>query len=398
MKAAKDTSERMIFPIRTAQRVSEISSEPFRLALKLPNDVIRLSVGEPDFETPDFVRQAAKEAMDNGLTHYSPAAGFDNLRAAVAEKLHRDNGIICDPENEVLITPGSSSGIFLSLLALVDPGDEVLVPDPAWFHYTTLVKLCGAKAVGVPVNLGASASLSVEELERCITEKTRVLIVNTPSNPTGMVLTKENIEALGELAERHDLTVISDEVYEKIIYSGNTHVSPASMTAFRERTITSNGFSKAYAMTGWRIGYLTGPSEIVEKIVALNGYTLVCPNSIAQAAAYVALTDARMNLASKQMVDRFAARRKLVLEELSSIPKIKAVPPQGAFYVWVDISANGMKSENFAAQLIERERVAALPGNLFGARGEGFIRFSFAVREDYLKLGLQRFRNFVTHG
>jgi aspartate/methionine/tyrosine aminotransferase len=265
---------------KISERVSTVSPEPFRLALELPTDVISLSVGEPDFETPEFIRQAGKTAIDQGLTHYSPATGFDYLRAAVAEKLRRDNGIVCYPESEVLITPGSSSGIFLSLLALTDQGDEVLVPDPAWFHYRTLIELCGAKAVGVPVSLGTAPRLDAGEVEKRISEKTKVLILNSPSNPTGLVLSKENIQALGELAEEYDLWVISDEVYEKIIYNGNTHVSPASMDTFKGRTITSNGFSKAYAMTGWRVGYLAGPAEALEKITALNGYVLVCANSI----------------------------------------------------------------------------------------------------------------------
>jgi aspartate/methionine/tyrosine aminotransferase len=380
-----------------AHRVSAVSPEPFRLALKLPQDVIRLSVGEPDFDTPDFVRQAAKEAIDRGATHYSPAAGFDHLRVAVANKLRRDNKINCDPETEVLITPGSSSGIFLTLLALVDPGEEVIVPDPAWFHYTTLIELCGAKPVRVPVTLGDNPSLDALEVKKRVNKRTRVMILNSPSNPTGMILSKENLKALGEIAEKHNLTVISDEVYEKIIYPGHTHVSPASMAAFKGRTITSNGFSKAYAMTGWRVGYLAGPPEIVEKIVALNGYILVCPSSVSQEAAYAALRDQRMEGAIKKMVDRFSGRRKVVLDMLAMAQGIKAFPPQGAFYTWVDISAKKMSSVDFTRQLLECERVGVLPGTLFGEAGESFIRISFAVNENDLKIALERIRKFATN-
>jgi aspartate/methionine/tyrosine aminotransferase len=354
-----------------------------------------LSVREPDSETPEFVKQAGRDAIDRGLTHYSPATGFDHLRKAVADKLRRDNGIVCDSESEVLITPGSSSGIFLALLALTEPGDEVLVQDPAWFHYTTLIELCGAKAVGVPAELGVNPGLDQGEAEKRITKRTKLLILNSPSNPTGLVLSKPNIEALGELAEKYDLWVISDEVYEKIIYDNNTHLSPASLASFQGRTITSNGFSKAYAMTGWRVGYLAGPSTVVEKMTGLNGYIQVCASSIAQQAAYTALADRRMDAEVKRMVERYVARRRMVLDALTGLPGVAAFPPQGAFYTWIDVSAKGLPSTDFARRLMDRERIGVLPGNLFGMRGEGFIRISFAVNDEKLKTGLERLRRFL---
>jgi aspartate aminotransferase len=302
-----------------AERAKQVSSEAFRLALNLPKDVIRLTGGEPDFETPSFVREAAKDAIDKGFTHYSPSTGYDELRKAVAEKLHRENRIAYDYGTEVLITPGSSSGIFLSLLALVNPGDEVLIPDPAWFHYMALTRFCGGSPVRIPVTLGQDASKDAEEARRRITPRTRVLILNSPNNPTGMTLSREYIQAFGEIAEEHDLTVISDEIYEKIIYEGNLHTSPASLPTLRHRTITSNGFSKAYAMTGWRIGYLAGPSQIIEKVTGLSGYALVCPSSVSQKAAYAAITDPRMDDSIRGMVDRFGKRRKMVLEALNGL-------------------------------------------------------------------------------
>lgn len=359
--------------------------------------MIGLSVGEPDFETPSFVREAAKKAIDEGFTHYSPAAGYDELREAVAEKLRRENGIACDYESEVVITPGSSSGIFLALLALLDPRDEVLLPDPAWFHYSTLITLCGASAVGLPIKFEQTASLDIEEAERLITDKTKVLILNSPSNPTGIVFSKESIKLVSELAGEHDLIVISDEIYEKIIYPGNVHVSPGSLAELKQRTITSNGFSKAYAMTGWRVGYLAGPSEIIEKVTALNGYTLVCPSSMSQKAALAALKDPRTVSCIKEMVDRLSGRRKVVLEALAGLPGVKVHPPQGAFYAWVDIRGTGMSSEEFAYRLIEDERVGVLPGTIFGENGRGHVRISFATGESQLGEGLERFRRFVIH-
>lgn len=380
---------------RIAERATSVSAEPFRLALKLPKDVLRLSVGEPDFETPSFVKEAAKQAIDEGLTHYSPATGYDDLRRAVAEKLRRENQINYDYESEIVITPGSSSGIHLVLQTLLDPGDEVLVPDPGWFHYVTLVSLCGATPVGLPIELGQNQAINVRAAEKLITDKTKILILNSPSNPTGTVLSRDDIKAVGELAEKHDLLIITDEIYEKIIYPGNQHVSPASMPGLKERTITSNGFSKAYAMTGWRVGYLAGPSEIIEKVTALSGYIFVCPSSVSQRAAEVALTDPRMNDAIRSMVDRFTKRRTIVLEGLADLPGITVFPPQGTFYTWIDIQRTGLSSEQFVYKLLEEERVGVLPGNLFGKRGEGHIRISFATGEDALKQGLERFRKFV---
>jgi aspartate/methionine/tyrosine aminotransferase len=210
-----------------------------------------------------------------------------------------------------------------------------------------------------------------------------------------MVLSRENILALGEIAEEHDLAVISDEIYEKIIYEGNVHTSPASLPALRHRAITSNGFSKAYAMTGWRIGYLAGPSEIIEKVTALSGYTLVCPSSVSQKAAYAAITNPRMDDCIKRMVDRFGRRRELVLEAFDGLRGVRAHPPQGTFYAWVDISETRISSEQFAYKLLESERVGVLPGSLFGPRGEGHIRISFATGDDQLKEGLQRLRRFI---
>jgi aspartate/methionine/tyrosine aminotransferase len=370
--------------------------EPFRLALDLPKDVIRLSVGEPDFDTPDFIQAAAKRSIDEGLTHYSPASGYEDLRKAVAEKLQRENRISYDYSKEIVMTPGSASGIFLALLTLLDPGDEALVPDPAWFHYRTLIKLCGATPVSMPVKFeGGTSSLGLEETKRRVTNKTKVLILNSPSNPTGLMLSKEVLVEIGEFAEKHNLWVISDEIYEKIVYAGNTHTSPASLPGLKERTLTSNGFSKAYAMTGWRVGFVAGPPQVMEKIAALNGYVFLGPSSVSQRAALVGLTDPRTDAAIRTMVDRFAKRRQVVLDALDGLPGIKVYPPQGTFYTWIDITGTGMSSEDFSAKLIETEKVGLLPGPLFGELGKGHVRIAFSTGEDKLNEALQRFRRFV---
>lgn len=377
-------------------RAREISLEPFRLALALPKDVIRLSVGEPDFDTPDFIRDAAKRSIDDGFTHYSPASGYEDLRKAVAEKLRRENGISYNHQTDVVITPGSSSGIFLAMLALLDPRDEVLVPDPAWFHYRTLIRLCGAKPVSMPVKFESdTSSLDLEETKRRVTSRTKILILNSPSNPTGLMLSRDVLKEVGEFAEKHNLWIISDEVYEKIVYPGNSHISPASLPRLKERTLTSNGFSKAYSMTGWRVGYLAGVPEIMEKVAALNGYILLGPSSISQRAALIGVTDPRIDTAISGMVKRYTKRREIVLDALMNLPKIKVYPPQGAFYTWIDIRGTGMSSEQFSSKLIEREKVGLLPGPLFGELGEGHVRISFSTGEDDLTEALARFRRFV---
>ena len=371
-------------------------SNPFGLVYALPKDVLRLTAGEPDFDTPDFIRHAAKRAMDEGFTHYSPASGYEDLKEAVAGKLHRENGLRYDYAREIVITPGSSSGIFLAMLALLDPGDEVLVPDPAWFHYRTLIRCCGAKSVDVPVKF-EDASLDLAEARRHLTSRTKLLVLNSPQNPTSVMFSRESLEQIGDLAEKHDLWILSDEVYEKIVYPPNKHISPASLPRLKDRTLTSNGFSKAYAMTGWRVGYLAGSTEVIEKVAALSGYILNCPSSVSQRAALTAMTDPRMEPAVKAMIERFTKRREIVLEVLDNLPGIKVYPPKGAFYAWIDITGTGMSSEKFSSRLLEEQRVGVMPGYLFGKQGEGHVRISFATREDKLQEALGRFRKFVVN-
>jgi aspartate/methionine/tyrosine aminotransferase len=365
------------------------------MALELPEDVIRLTVGEPDFDTPEVIREAGKRAIDEGATHYTPITGIDDLRRVVAQKLYRENKVNYDYEDEVLITPGSSSGIYLALQSLLDPGDEVLVPDPGWFHYVTLIELCGGKPIPLPITPGANTPLNLDDLGRLVSKRSKALILNSPSNPTGTVLSEDTIKAVGDFAEEHDLIIISDEIYERIIYAPNVHLSPASLSKLKPRTLTFNGFSKAYAMTGWRIGYVAGPSDILEKMIALNGYILVCATSMSQRAALTALTESRAEDSVKRMASKFAERRETVLEKLSSLRGLEVYAPQGAFYTWIDVSGTSLSGEQFSYKLIAEEKVGVLPGILFGARNNKAVRISFATSEDKLKEALGRFSNFV---
>ena len=382
--------------MRMSARAKEISLEPFRLALDLPKDVISLSVGEPGFETPEFVREAAKKSIDDLCTHYTPVTGFADLRKAIADKLRRDNSLSYDYEKEVVVTPGSAVGVFMAMLTLLDPGDQILITDPAWFHYDTLANLCGAEPVRSPVKFeGDVPSLDLAATKRLVTRKTKAIILNNPMNPMGTSFSRDVLEEVGRFAEEHNLWIISDEVYEKIVYPPNKHISPASLPGLKERTITSNGMSKGYVLPGFRIGYLAGPPDILERIGALTGYMLVCASSMSQRAAYVALTDPRMGAFIKETLVQYTKRRKMVLDTLSGVRGISLHPPQGTFYAWIDIKRTGMSSEKFTKRLAEEQKVGVMPGPLFGKRGKGHIRISFATAEDKLKLGLERFREFV---
>jgi len=382
--------------MRMSARAKEISLEPFRLALDLPKDVISLSVGEPGFETPEFVREAAKKSIDDLCTHYTPVTGFADLRKAIADKLRRDNSLSYDYEKEVVVTPGSAVGVFMAMLTLLDPGDQILITDPAWFHYDTLANLCGAEPVRSPVKFeGDVPSLDLAATKRLVTRKTKAIILNNPMNPMGTSFSRDVLEEVGRFAEEHNLWIISDEVYEKIVYPPNKHISPASLPGLKERTITSNGMSKGYVLPGFRIGYLAGPPDILERIGALTGYMLVCASSMSQRAAYVALTDPRMDAFINETLVQYTKRRKMVLDTLSGVRGISLHPPQGTFYAWIDIKRTGMSSEKFTKRLAEEQKVGVMPGPLFGKRGKGHIRISFATAEDKLKLGLERFREFV---
>lgn len=384
--------------MRMSARAKEISLEPFRLALDLPKDVISLSVGEPGFETPEFVREAAKKSIDDLNTHYTPVTGFADLRKAIADKLRRDNSLSYDYEKEVVVTPGSAVGVFMGMLTLLDPGDQILITDPAWFHYDTLANLCGAEPVRSPVKFeGDVPSLDLAATKRLVTRKTKAIILNNPMNPMGTSFSRDVLEEVGHFAEEHNLWIISDEVYEKIVYPPNKHISPASLPGLKERTLTSNGMSKGYVLPGFRIGYLAGPPDILERLGALTGYMLVCAGSMSQRAAYVALTDPRMDAFIKETLVQYTKRRKMVLDTLSGVRGISLHPPQGTFYAWIDIKGTGMSSEKFTKKLAEEQKVGVMPGPLFGKRGKGHIRISFATAEDKLKLGLERFRDFVIH-
>ncbi|MCL6003115.1 MAG: pyridoxal phosphate-dependent aminotransferase [Thermoplasmatales archaeon] len=381
--------------ISLSERAVNIDDDVFKLALGLPKDVIPLTAGEPDFPTADFVNLAAKKAMDSNFTHYTASNGILPLREAISKKLKEDNNLSYDPD-EIVVSPGSSPSIFLLLFALADRGDEVLVPDPAWFHYPILTSLAGGRAIRVPQRREEGFRLAPEDIERKITDRTRLMIVNSPSNPTGHVLSKEELEGIAGVAERKNLIIISDEIYEKILYGNHKHISIASLSGMRDRTVTVNGLSKGYAMMGWRIGFAASNAELSGKMRSLLGYTVVCPGSVAQYAAIEALTSQKSREYVKNMVATWTRRRIMVLKFVEEFHDVMSIaPPEGAFYGWINVSGSGMTGKDVSANLLKEYKVGVMPGYLFGDSGKDYIRISYATSDEVVEEGMKRLGKFL---
>lgn len=362
--------------------------------------VVLFTVGEPDFDTPDNIKQAAHRAIQSGFTKYTAAAGMLELRRAIAQKLKDDNGLDYAPE-EVLVSNGGKQAIFMIMLCLVQDGDEVLLPTPYWVSYADQTRICGARPAAIGATGTADFKLTPEALEKAITKRSKLLVLNTPCNPTGAVLTRDELSPLVEVALAHDLWILSDEIYEKIIYDGLEHVSAASLSdQARQRVITINGLSKTYAMTGWRVGYAAGPQEVIKAAVNIQSNTTSAPNSIAQRAALEALTGPQDSVG--EMREAFDRRRRLLVDGLNAIPGISCFMPQGAFYAFADCrgllgkSYKGKRvdtSHDLCAALLGQVQVAVVEGSAFGA--EGYLRFSYATSAEAIAAGLERLQRFV---
>ena len=354
-------------------------------------DVCSFSAGEPDFDTPVHIREAAKAALDAGKTRYGPAAGEVKLREAIAHKLQTDNGLCYGPEN-IAVTNGGKQSLFNLMMAIIQPGDEVIIPAPYWVSYPEIVKLAEGTAVIVQTDASTGFRITPEQLRAAITPKTKLFVLNSPSNPTGMVYTPDEIRALAEVVVEHNIWVVSDEIYEKILYDGATHLSIGAVSpeAF-ERTITSNGFAKAYAMTGWRVGYLAAHKDLIKATTAIQGHSTSNVCTFAQYGAIAALSDSQDCV--KEMVAAFSERRKVMLDGLNSIPGISCLAPDGAFYMFADISSVGMSSPDFCKELLETQHVAVIPGIAFDA--DTHIRLSYAASLDTIYKGLDRLKKFV---
>lgn len=352
--------------------------------------VISLGIGEPDMPTPKLVCEAAKEALDKGITHYTPNAGTLAFRQAIAEKSYLKE-LHYDPNTEIIVTNGGMGALSLLFLVLLNKGDEILIQDPQWLNYVAQVAYCDGTAVRVPTDLEHNFEMQPEAIEKLITPHTKALMINTPNNPTGSVMTRETMAKIAELAVKHDLLVISDDVYNTLLYAGEEAPCIASFPGMKERTVIVNSFSKSYAMTGWRIGYLAGPAEIVDRMTKCQENFNACPNAIGQYAAVAALDHPEL---CTQLRDIFARRRTVLLEGLASIPGMNSNDPTGAFYVFADIRAFGMSSEEFCNRLLDDEHVVCIPGSAFGACGEGFVRIAYTCSDADLTEAIARIRRF----
>ena len=352
--------------------------------------VCAFAAGEPDFNTPDCIKNACEAALDEHKTRYVAAAGLPELRTALCEKLQAENGISYEP-SQVLIANGGKHALAQVFQTLINPGDEVIIPAPFWLSYPEMVRVAGGVPVFVKTSVEDGFLMSPEQLEAAITPKTVAVVMNSPSNPTGMMYTPEQLRAIGEVAIKHDIWVVSDEIYEKMVYGG---VEQASMAAFGpefyDHTITVNGFSKTFAMTGWRLGYAAGPKPFMKALFALQSHLASAPNTFAQWGAIAALKEAGPDVAT--MVKAFAERRERIYALMSAIPGVKCPKPEGAFYVFPDISSFGMTSLEFAQRLLEEHHVAVVPGVAFG--DDTCVRLSYAGSMDNIEEGMRRFTAF----
>lgn len=355
-------------------------------------DIVTLAAGEPDFDTPDFVKLAAIEAINSGFTKYTPTSGIPELKKLICDKFKKDNSLEFSP-NQIVVSCGAKHSLFNTFLVLVNPGDEVLIPFPYWVSYPEMVNLCQGTARFIKTSPKNSFKLNPSDLIKQINERTKILVLNSPSNPTGCVYTKDELKEIADICVKNNIFVISDEIYEKLIYDGLTHVSIASFgKEIKDLTITVNGFSKSYSMTGWRLGYLGANEVIAEAVSRLQDHSTSNPNSITQKAGLAAL-NAPEEFFSK-ICTQFQERRDYCISRLSKMPKISPIIPKGAFYIFCDISKTNLSSTQVANRLLEEKYLSLIPGQGFGA--DDYVRLSFAASNQQLEKGLDRLQDWLT--
>ena len=355
-------------------------------------DVIHMEIGRPDFDTPQVIKEAANQALANGNVFYTSNYGTPELRQAIADKLKRDNGIDYKAE-EILVTIGVGEGTYAAVAAFTEPGDEILVPDPVWLNYIHVPHFFGAVPVSYKLREENNYQIDLDEIEGLITSKTRMLVINTPGNPTGVVQSQETLEKLAEIAKKHDLIVVSDEIYEKLVYDGARHVSIAALPGMKERTITLNGFSKCYSMTGWRLGYVAAPVEFIKAMVRVHAYINTCAPSFVQEAGITALEKAEPDV--QEMVKEYQRRRDYTVSAINAIDGLSCKTPGGAFYIFVNIKELGKTSAEMTDYLLDTAKIAAVPGSAFGPQGEGYIRLSYACSYERIVEAMDRLKKAV---
>jgi aminotransferase len=351
--------------------------------------VIHLEVGRPDFDTPEHIKAACTQALNRGEVHYTSNFGILPLRQAIAKKLKRDNQLDFDPLTEILVTSGVSEGIMLCMMALLNPGDEVLIPEPALPIYAMATRMAGAVPVMVPTQAENDYQLTCSNLETHVSPLTRMLVLTTPGNPSGTVLSQCVAHTVAEFVINHNLLLLADEIYEKLIYDECEHISMASLPGMRNRTLTLNGFSKCYAMTGWRLGYVAATAQLLGALVRIHQYSIVCANSFSQWGGVVALNESQECVAN--MAQEFDRRRRLVMAQLDHIPELSYARPKGALYVYINVSAISDDAFNLAAKLLDKERVAVVPWD------KQHIRISYSNNFQYLEIAMARFKHYFKH-
>jgi aminotransferase len=380
---------------RLAARVSAVPASGIRrffdIIATMP-DVISLGVGEPDFVTPPQIIEAGVRSLREGQTHYTSNYGMIELRRALAIHLERRYGVTYDPESQILITVGVSEAVAVTMEALVDPGDDVVLHEPSYVAFSPSIVFCGGLPVAVRTRFEDGFALDPALLEAAITPRTKVLLLSYPCNPTGAVLPAETLRTVAEIAARHDLLVISDELYDRLVYGDHRHVAFSSLPGMKERTVLIGGFSKAYAMTGWRLGYICAPAEIIEGIQKVHQYAIMCAPTVSQHAAITALQEAEAEV--ERMRAQYDHRRRLIVDGFNRIG-LPTFEPKGAFYCFPRIAQTGLSSDEFSERLLFEERVAVVPGNAFGPSGEGHVRACYATSAEQIEEALRRIERFV---
>ena len=384
-----------------AKRLEQMFTSPIRTVLdkaKTMEDqglnMVRLLAGEPDFQTPEDIKEATVRAIRANFTHYGSNRGQPQLRKAIARILAEDSHVTYDPEEEIIVTSSGAEAINNALLSFIDPGDEVILFTPAFVSYENMVYMCGGKAVDIPLKLESGFQIDLNEVEESITGKTKMIVINNPCNPTGAVYSHTVLTGLASLAQKHNLLVFSDEIYNRLTYNGS-FCSMASIGGMKERTIVMNGFSKTYAMTGWRMGYLAADKRLISSIMKIHQYSTTCsPTFIQEGLADALFTPGTME-AVDGMIREFALRRDAITKGLEKIPGLRFSKPDGAFYVFVNVKDTGLEGDTFASRLLNEKLVATVPGGALGKGCGDFVRLSFAASMENIALGLDRIRGFV---
>ncbi|WP_337018984.1 pyridoxal phosphate-dependent aminotransferase [Oceanobacillus massiliensis] len=376
-------------PFSSIREIFEEATE-----MEMNGDAItHMEIGRPDFDTPDHIKEAAIKALKDGHVHYTPNRGIQELTEAIADKLKKENHVTINPEDGVVVSVGCKEAITNTIFAFINPGDEVLVPDPSWLEYQYIVRLAGGIPIPMTLKEEEGFLLNIDDIRNKLSPKTKMMLINSPHNPTGSVLPEENLREIAQVAMDHDLLVLSDEIYEKLIYDDARHVSIASLPGMFERTIVINGFSKAYAMDGWRLGYAAGPRSLIQSVLKMHQYNTSSATSFAQYGAVEAYNGTQEPVG--EMVRAFDLRRKLLIDRLSAMPNVSCVVPKGAFYVFPSFRGINMTSKDLAKKILREAHIACVPGSAFGNAGEGYIRMAYSSGYEQIEQAMDRLEKVI---